>query len=242
MQGYETAAFLNTAFLLPSKGYRRGWDHFQHVFPEIDDAWDVVRNHSFCNPHDGALVNQALPFVRETTAPWFAYVHMFGPHAPYDEPQRIYDFGEETIDLYDAKLRYADEELGRLLAAVPRNTIVIITADHGEEFGEHGGTQHGKTLYDEVLRVPLLIRWPGQEPRVETGLVGLDRMAPALLEGKLPETGGEVRCDLEKRYPDGRIKKRLKRIITEADIDPDHTPAVDADALRREQLEALGYS
>jgi arylsulfatase A-like enzyme len=64
-----------------------------------------------------------------------------------------------------------------------RNTLVIVTADHGEEFFDHGGIGHGRTAYEEVLRVPLLMRWPGRIPAGAThhGLVGLIDMMPTIL-------------------------------------------------------------
>jgi arylsulfatase len=67
--------------------------------------------------------------------------------------------------LYDAEIAATDAAIGNLFDALPNatrdRTIVVVTADHGEEFGEHGGVQHGRTLYDELLRVPLLMAGPG---------------------------------------------------------------------------------
>jgi arylsulfatase A-like enzyme len=72
---------------------------------------------------------------------------------------------QHLIALYDAEIRYTDDHLARILATVRAlgvldDTIVVITADHGEEFFEHGQKGHAKTLYDEVLRVPLVVRYP----------------------------------------------------------------------------------
>src|SRR5262249_20149816 len=69
-------------------------------------------------------------------------------------------------DLYDGEIRYTDEYFGRLLDGLERrglleNTIVALTADHGEEFLEHGGVGHGQTLHGEVVNVPMLLRLPG---------------------------------------------------------------------------------
>ena len=71
--------------------------------------------------------------------------------------------------LYHAGLAYADGELGRFLSALrgryaPEQTLLAITADHGEELFDHGGVLHGYTLYDEMLRIPLLLSWPGRVP------------------------------------------------------------------------------
>ncbi len=69
--------------------------------------------------------------------------------------------------LYAAGLRYADGEIGLLLDEIrgryqPEEVLLIVTSDHGEEFFDHGGVLHGHTLYDELLRVPLIFRWPGR--------------------------------------------------------------------------------
>lgn len=76
------------------------------------------------------------------------------------------------IGLYDGEIAFTDAEIGRLLTEVAplitRPTIVVVTADHGEEFGEHGGLQHGKTLFEEQIRVPLVIaRLGGDEAAAE---------------------------------------------------------------------------
>jgi len=101
---------------------------------------------------------------------------------------------EHVLGLYAAEIRFTDAILAEILADLEErgllaNTLVIVTADHGEEFFEHGGKGHNKTLFDEVLKVPLIVAWPGQlEPRVVaeqvqiidlfptiTGAVGLER-------------------------------------------------------------------
>jgi arylsulfatase A-like enzyme len=93
----------------------------------------------------------------------------------------VRDGGIETSDadrqrlacLYAAGLRYNDEELGVLLDEIGRrypaeDVLFIVTSDHGEEFFDHGGVLHGHTLYDELLRVPLVFHWPGRLPPVAT--------------------------------------------------------------------------
>jgi arylsulfatase A-like enzyme len=88
--------------------------------------------------------------------------------------------------LYDAALRHVDAELGAILAelerlGLARRTLVVVTSDHGEELFERGHLQHGKTLYDEVLRIPLVLRVPGAAPRsVSTPAMQVD-VAPTIL-------------------------------------------------------------
>ena len=91
------------------------------------------------------------------------------------------------LALYDGEIRYVDEELGRLLDHMKRrglekNTLVVVTSDHGEEFLDHGSWEHQKTLYEEVIRIPLLMRGPGVALRREPAQVSLLDVAPTILE------------------------------------------------------------
>ena len=70
---------------------------------------------------------------------------------------------DELIGAYDAEIAWLDHELGKLFAAVPENTLVVVLSDHGEAFEEHGWTLHGATLYEEETRVALLMRLPHGE-------------------------------------------------------------------------------
>jgi len=92
----------------------------------------------------------------------------------------------ELAPRYDATVVAADREIGTLVGALRDlglldRTIVAVTSDHGEELGEHGGFGHGRTLFDEVLRVPLIVRAPGVAPRVVSAAATLADVAPTLL-------------------------------------------------------------
>lgn len=89
--------------------------------------------------------------------------------------------------LYDGEIRYTDNEIGRFIThltqrGVDRNTLMVVTSDHGEEFLEHGSWEHQKTLYEEVIRVPLLVSGPGVTARRETRPVSLLDVAPTILD------------------------------------------------------------
>jgi len=95
--------------------------------------------------------------------PVFAWVHLFEPHEPYDPPDG-YASGDSDEARYDGEVRVADEAVGALVRTFRRRRpggTVILTADHGEEFDDHGGSYHGTTLFDEQIRVPLLWSSPG---------------------------------------------------------------------------------
>jgi arylsulfatase A-like enzyme len=118
--------------------------------------------------------------------PLFVWVHLFSPHEPY-EPHAEHAFGDRDIDRYDAEIAHADATLGKIAAAFlarrPRG-VVIVTADHGEEFGDHGGRYHGTSVYEEQVRVPLVVWAPGViSPRRVKEPVSLIDLLPTVLSG-----------------------------------------------------------
>ena len=111
--------------------------------------------------------------VRYDQRPFFAFLNYldvhFGYGGPPDYPKPAWDRGT-TIDEYDAGVKYTDDFIGRLLQGldglgVLKNTIVIITSDHGEALGDHGLSFHGAALYSDLVHVPLVISWPGRVPQ-----------------------------------------------------------------------------
>jgi arylsulfatase A-like enzyme len=97
----------------------------------------------------------------------FLWVHLFAPHEPY-EAHPEHDFGMRDLDRYDSEVAFTDATVGKLVALLrqrdPR-AVAIVTADHGEEFGDHGGRYHGSSVYDEQVRVPLVISIPDSTVR-----------------------------------------------------------------------------
>jgi arylsulfatase A-like enzyme len=114
----------------------------------------------------------------------FAWVHLYDAHAPYTLPEPY----QTTYagDPYSGALAFADSQIGRLVAFLDArrefaHTAVIVTADHGESLGDHGEQSHGIFIYQSVLHVPLIVRWPGIAPRRVTELVRLIDLAPTIL-------------------------------------------------------------
>ncbi len=132
---------------------------------------------------------------------------------------------QRYVDAYDAALHEADARVGELLATLRATglddrTIVIVTSDHGEEFLDHGGVNHGRTLHEEMVRVPLLIRVPGMPAREIATPVSLVDVVPTLFEllalradheqdgrsllpllrgGTLPDAAIEAELDLDRQ-------------------------------------------
>lgn len=102
--------------------------------------------------------------------PYFAMLNLFDAHAPYDSPfAERFGQGRRPVDRYDGAIAYQDSVLGVLVEGLRRRgtldgTVLVVAADHGEHFGEHGIRGHGNSLYMELLHVPLVIRAPGRVP------------------------------------------------------------------------------
>ncbi len=115
---------------------------------------------------DPALRERQLREYLQTTPsdkPLFLWVHFFEPHEPYVQHPE-HRFGDTDLDAYDSEIATADDGVGRVVAAVREKrpgAVVIVTADHGEEFGDHGGRYHGTSVYEEQVRVPLVVVAPG---------------------------------------------------------------------------------
>ena len=119
--------------------------------------------------------------------PFFVWGHYYDPHDPYFEVPGFpaHDGSEEGH--YRAILQYTDLHLGRLMDGLRERglwdrTVVVVTADHGDEFGEHGHRHHGRTLYEEMVHVPLVVRVPGLSAQVISAPIGHVDVAPTLLE------------------------------------------------------------
>lgn len=123
--------------------------------------------------------------------PLFLYVHTDDPHAPYTTGKG----GKTQFEKYLAEIAIVDAQLGQLLAAIEKQgleerTLLIVTADHGEAFGEHDSKYHATTVYEELLRVPLLFVNPALEPRVVDQHVSLIDLGPTILDlFRLPTPG-----------------------------------------------------
>lgn len=120
--------------------------------------------------------------------PFFAMINFFDAHSPYETPTSArFAGGARAMDRYDGSIVYADSMVGALLDGLQArgaldNTIVVVVADHGEHFGEHGLFKHGNSLFLELLHVPLLIRAPGRVPAgSRVGTVVSTRDVPATL-------------------------------------------------------------
>ena len=117
----------------------------------------------------------------------FAYFHYMDPHHEYIEHEDAPVFGDEPRDLYDAEMWFTDRAVGDLISWIEKQewgkrTAVIVSADHGESFGEHGQVRHGYELWESLIHVPLLFLVPDAAPRrIDTPRSHID-LSPTILE------------------------------------------------------------
>jgi arylsulfatase A-like enzyme len=128
------------------------------------------------------------PAVANVTPERMEYLGSYNEEDIYTGRARLRPADREAlIGLYDGEIRYVDQHVGRLLRQLDDwglrdNTLVAFTADHGDEFWEHGGYQHGHSLYNEQVHVPLVLRGPGLTPRKIGSVVRHVDLAPTLTE------------------------------------------------------------
>lgn len=161
-------------------------------FDEVDPAAHASRLARRGQSNSELVVAAAERWLeRRESAPFFLWLHLYDPHHPYWAPEGPLQFGEREVDRYDAELRYTDARVGELWHTLERlgladSTILAVTSDHGEEFGEHGLRFHSRSLYHQAVRIPLVWQVPralgGGEPRVIDTPVSLVDIAPTLLE------------------------------------------------------------
>lgn len=165
--------------------------------PGIKDGVDLWDNRGFLTIKESNTQSAApdlTPRVVERLGalaggeqPFFLFVHYFDPHGRYMQQKSVRTFGKKLMDKYDSEIAFVDHHLQPVFDALAEhglyeNTAVVLTSDHGEAFKEHGFYFHGRTIYDEEIRVPLLIRAPGAEPKRVERPVALVDLVPTLAE------------------------------------------------------------
>ncbi|MBN1134951.1 MAG: sulfatase [Anaerolineae bacterium] len=156
------------------------------------------------------LNEQAMAWLSHSSdKPFFLWLHYMDVHYPYlprTSRHRLSDYGRSALalicllskhysyprqtmlDLYDGRIRDMDRILAQLVDRLKeyglyKDTVIALTADHGDEFREHGDWGHGAKLYDELLRVPLIVKGPGlARAATVTGQIGLIDLAPTILD------------------------------------------------------------
>ena len=192
--GHRTGAFVS-AFVLDRRfGLARGFATYHDQVPSASTADQGDPSHRAVRAQE--TIDRALRWLDEDPArPFFAWVHLFDPHHPYEAPEPYASrFRSEP---YLGEIAYTDAQAGRLLdAARRRQALVAVMGDHGEGLGDHEEITHGYFVYSNTQRVPLLLALPGVLPEgagVDGVVRGVD-LAPTLLDlaglPGLPEPDG----------------------------------------------------
>jgi arylsulfatase A-like enzyme len=192
--GYQTAAVTEDGMVSARSGFARGFGFYREF-----KTWNPAKTDGFVR--EG--VSASLEWLdRHPGERFFLFLHTYQVHGPYAPPEdfKVFSAQGEAAEvarverdrlLYAGEVLYTDHEIGRFLGGLAErgladDTIVIVTADHGEAFGEHGALGHGLYLTDEVLRIPLIVRAPGEVPD------GLRISAPVSLVDVTPTVLGLV--------------------------------------------------
>jgi len=181
--GYRTAAVTENGMIGSVAGFQRGFDSYA----------EVKEGRTFEVPgYVAEVVDRGIALLdRHRDEEFFLFLHTYQVHAPHDPPAAFARFGGgegSPAERYAGEVLYMDSEIGRLLDAVDASgldekTVVLLTADHGEGFGEHGVLGHGHALFEELMRIPLVV-WDAGAParrRVDVP-VSLVDVPPTILE------------------------------------------------------------
>jgi arylsulfatase A-like enzyme/Flp pilus assembly protein TadD len=182
--GYVTGAVIGSAVLDSRFGLNQGFDfYYDHFdFNRLQES-----NLEEMERPGNVVADVALDWLRKNrNNKFFLWMHLYDPHYPYRPPAPYSDEYKEHP--YDGEIAFADAQVGRLVTFLKanglyRNTIIVLSGDHGESLGEHGEQHHGFFIYNATLHVPVIIRLPGNStPRVVPDLVSLADLMPTVLQ------------------------------------------------------------
>jgi arylsulfatase A-like enzyme/cytochrome c-type biogenesis protein CcmH/NrfG len=163
--GYSTAAFVGSIavdYKWGTPGFERGFDTYDAGFSW--DSYTPQTRYQTVERRGGEVVERALEWLsKQRQGPFFMWVHLFDPHDPYDPPEPYKTRYAKTP--YDGEIAYVDSVMGRFFEQLKASgryddTVIALTADHGESLGAHGENTHGIFVYDETIHVPLVIKLP----------------------------------------------------------------------------------
>lgn len=190
-EGFETYAWSTNPNVLPVWGFEQGFDTFVEV------PWDGPNKPSADRVFES--VEEILSSAQ--TERGLYYIHLMDPHNPYRPDESLLEKADRTAAvrqrtgkarriyrLYAASIAEMEQRLGKFVDFLVEkdlydSSLIVLVSDHGEEFEEHGKIRHGKSLYDEVLRVPLVVKPAGAENErvVREQPVGLADVMPTIL-------------------------------------------------------------
>ena len=181
--GVRTLSAQSHFYFDQRSGFRQAFDVYE-IVPGLDEDHQTDKN--ITSPQQLELALKMLSDKANVGGRFFAWFHFLDPHDKYQAHAGIH-YGSTTRDLYDAEVTFTDQHIGKLLDFVNgeswgKRTAVVLSADHGEAFGEHNRFRHGFDLWDVLTHVPLMIRAPGLAPRhIDAPRSAVD-LAPTILD------------------------------------------------------------
>ncbi len=216
-QGYRTAGAVSSVVLDRSTGIAEGFDFYEDGV-EARSSGEAVGHVQ----RPGSETRRLLEgWIRGETRerpgkPFFAFLHLYEPHSPYEPPE---PFASRYPDPYDGEIAAADSIVGEFFEFLKseglyERSLVVLLSDHGEGLGEHGEDEHGIFLYREAIRVPFLVKLPGQHgaSRSVTEAVALIDLFPSVAAALGEEVPPEL-AGLPLWGPPEMSKKRAERRI-----------------------------
>lgn len=192
--GYTTHAFVSALVLNRRYNLNQGFETYDDdLWAEDDPKLFMIRERQAPKTADRFL-QWFGSWDKTRTKPFFTWIHFFDPHQPYRPSATD---AALAVSPYDAEIAGVDRQVGRIVdtlraRGVLDNTLLIVTADHGESLGEHGEQTHAIFVYDATVRVPLLVHYPHAfAPRVYEGSTRSVDIVPTIL-GVLGLQGGET--------------------------------------------------
>ena len=195
--GVKSLGWFSHLYFGRGKGIERGFS-----------VWELVPGITFDPQTDNYVTSdkmydlgiKILGDAANTSGQFFAWAHFGDPHDQYIKHKEAPDFGSKNRDRYDSEVWYADHYVGKLIDWAKTQpwwsrTVVILSGDHGEVFGEHGQFRHAFELWEPLVRVPLIIMGPGIAAKRIDALRSQIDLAPTIVDflGKkrLPQFAGK---------------------------------------------------
>lgn len=182
-EGYNTYGVLTHSYFLKRFGYNQGFEHWDTSLISTDPkiAFGQETAHKLYDKFRNIVK------VMKKDEPNFIWLHFFDPHDNYVLRKEAKIYGNKTVDIYDNEINYTDLYLGKLFKFLKEKKlmddfIIIITADHGEAFGSHGYVKHGRSVYNDQMWVPLIIKFPKVKPQIIEHEVAHIDIIPTVLD------------------------------------------------------------
>lgn len=182
--GLRTLSVQGYWYFFKDAGFERGFDVIDSSAAPKVAAIEGDQSSNSDEQSDAAIKLLQAPELASQR--FFMWMHFVDPHAEYAAHPE-HDFGSKPRDRYDSEVAFVDAQLGRVLSVLEKSsfgarTAVVITSDHGEAFAEHGMIRHGFELWEELVRVPLIVKVPGVPGRRVTARRSAIDVVPTLLD------------------------------------------------------------